>query len=144
MDKELILLIDNKNAESKQYTISSISSGFLGLFMYYDNGDMINIQDLPKADYQQLNEVAVYLHSKRLKGDIPFTLKTFINHLNLTNMTYLIKDKVAYFLSKEIVGNPFPHAYTVHYFNGNDPLELITGGIVEKVVYTLFFQQCFN
>ncbi len=33
-----------------------VSRSFLGLFMHYDNGDMINIQDLPKADYENFLE----------------------------------------------------------------------------------------
>ena len=29
---------------------------FIGLFMHYDNGDMINIQDLPKPEYEKFLE----------------------------------------------------------------------------------------
>jgi hypothetical protein len=29
---------------------------FIGLFMHYDNGDMINIQDLPKSEYEKFLE----------------------------------------------------------------------------------------
>lgn len=34
----------------------SLSRNFIGLFMHYDNGDMINIQDLPKPEYEKFLE----------------------------------------------------------------------------------------
>ena len=33
-----------------------ISRSLIGLFMHYDNGDMINIQDLPKPEYEKFLE----------------------------------------------------------------------------------------
>jgi hypothetical protein len=36
--------------------LPSVSRSFIGLFMHYDNGDMINIQDLPKPEYQKFLE----------------------------------------------------------------------------------------
>ena len=33
-----------------------VSRSFIGLFMHYDNGDMINIQDLPKPEYEKFLE----------------------------------------------------------------------------------------
>ena len=33
-----------------------VSSSFIGLFMHYDNGDMVNIQDLPKPEYEKFLE----------------------------------------------------------------------------------------
>ena len=33
-----------------------VSRSFIGLFMHYDNGDMVNIQDLPKPDYEKFLE----------------------------------------------------------------------------------------
>jgi hypothetical protein len=32
------------------------SRSFIGLFMHYDNGDMVNIQDLPKQEYERFLE----------------------------------------------------------------------------------------
>ena len=29
---------------------------FIGIFMHYDNGDMVNIQDLPKPEYEKFLE----------------------------------------------------------------------------------------
>lgn len=33
-----------------------VSRNFIGLFMHYDNGDMVNIQDLPKPEYEKFLE----------------------------------------------------------------------------------------
>lgn len=33
-----------------------VSRSFIGLFMHYDNGDMVNIQDLPKLEYEKFLE----------------------------------------------------------------------------------------
>ena len=33
-----------------------ISRSFIGLFMHYDNGDMVNIRDLPKPEYGKFLE----------------------------------------------------------------------------------------
>jgi len=33
-----------------------VSRSFIGLFMHYDNGDMVNIQDLPKPEYEKFIE----------------------------------------------------------------------------------------
>ena len=33
-----------------------VSGSFIGLFMHYDNGDMVNIQDLPKPEYEKFLE----------------------------------------------------------------------------------------
>ena len=33
-----------------------VSRIFIGLFMHYDNGDMVNIQDLPKPEYEKFLE----------------------------------------------------------------------------------------
>ena len=36
--------------------LPSVSRSFIGLFMHYDNGDMVNIQDLPKPEYEKFLE----------------------------------------------------------------------------------------
>lgn len=33
-----------------------VSRSFIGLFIHYDNGDMVNIQDLPKPEYEKFLE----------------------------------------------------------------------------------------
>ena len=33
-----------------------VSRSFIGLFMHYDNGDMVNFQDLPKPEYEKFLE----------------------------------------------------------------------------------------
>lgn len=33
-----------------------VNRSFIGLFIHYDNGDMINIQDLPKPEYEKFLE----------------------------------------------------------------------------------------
>ena len=33
-----------------------VSRSFIGLFMHYNNGDMVNIQDLPKPEYEKFLE----------------------------------------------------------------------------------------
>ena len=33
-----------------------VSRSFIGLFLHYDNGDMVNIQDLPKPEYEKFLE----------------------------------------------------------------------------------------
>ena len=33
-----------------------VNRSFIGLFMHYDNGDMVNIQDLPKPEYEKFLE----------------------------------------------------------------------------------------
>ena len=47
--------------QNQQLNIAGVSRSFIGLFMHYDNGDMINIQDLPKPEYEkfleQMNEL---------------------------------------------------------------------------------------
>jgi len=60
-------------------------------------------------------------------------------------MTYLIKDNTAYFFSREVRSNPYPQEYSLHYFMGNHPLEMIKEGIVRKVVDTPFnLKRCKN
>ena len=36
--------------------LPSVSRSFIGLFMHYSNGDMVNIQDLPKPEYEKFLE----------------------------------------------------------------------------------------
>ena len=36
--------------------LQCVSRSFIGLFMHYDNGDMVNIQDLPKPEYEKFLE----------------------------------------------------------------------------------------
>jgi hypothetical protein len=33
-----------------------VSRSFIGLFIHYDNGDIVNIQDLPKQEYEKFLE----------------------------------------------------------------------------------------
>ena len=33
-----------------------VSRSYIGLFMHYDNGDMVNIRDLPKPEYEKFLE----------------------------------------------------------------------------------------
>ena len=35
---------------------TDVSRSFIGLYMHYDNGDMVNIQDLPKPEYEKFLE----------------------------------------------------------------------------------------
>ncbi len=43
--------------------VQSNSRSLVGLFMHYDNGDMINIQDLPKPEYEKFLE---QMHALRI------------------------------------------------------------------------------
>ena len=48
---------DTKQQEQKGNGIlPCVSRSFIGLFMHYDNGDMVNIQDLPKPEYEKFLE----------------------------------------------------------------------------------------
>jgi hypothetical protein len=47
--------VENKQ-NNEQLNIPAVSRSFIGLFMHYDNGDMINIQDLPKPEYEKFLE----------------------------------------------------------------------------------------
>ena len=44
---------NNFNAISHK---TDVSRSVIGLFIHYDNGDMINIQDLPKPEYEKFLE----------------------------------------------------------------------------------------
>ena len=50
--------IDNQQGNG---VLPCVSRSFIGLFIHYDNGDMVNIQDLPKPEYEkfleQMNEL---------------------------------------------------------------------------------------
>jgi hypothetical protein len=45
--------IDNKKGN---VVLPCVSRSFIGLFLHYDNGDMINIQDLSKQEYEKFLE----------------------------------------------------------------------------------------
>ena len=45
--------IDNQQGNG---VLPCVSRSFIGLFMHYDNGDMVNIQDLPKPEYEKFLE----------------------------------------------------------------------------------------
>lgn len=47
--------------------------------------------------------------------------------------TYLIKNRIAHFLSNDVVSNPLPQTYELYYFNGKHSLEMVSNGIVDKV-----------
>ena len=48
---------DTKQQEQKgNGLLPCVSRSFIGLFMLYDNGDMVNIQDLPKPEYEKFLE----------------------------------------------------------------------------------------
>ena len=47
---------DVSNEQKVNRAIPCISRSFIGLFMHYDNGDMVNIQDLPKPEYEKFLE----------------------------------------------------------------------------------------
>ena len=48
---------DTKKQEQKgNGLLPCVSRSFIGLFMHYDNGDMVNIQDLPKPEYEKFLE----------------------------------------------------------------------------------------
>lgn len=42
--------------ESQPSCLGAVSRSFIGLYMHYDNGDMVNIQDLPKPEYEKFLE----------------------------------------------------------------------------------------
>ena len=44
------------NNQQGNGALPCVSRSFIGLFMHYDNGDMINIQDLPKPEYEKFPE----------------------------------------------------------------------------------------
>jgi hypothetical protein len=48
---------ENLNTEETSNSdLSAVSRSLIGLFMHYDNGDMVNIQDLPKQEYEEFLE----------------------------------------------------------------------------------------
>ena len=48
---------DTKQQEQKgNGLLPCVSRSQIGLFMHYDNGDMVNIQDLPKPEYEKFLE----------------------------------------------------------------------------------------
>lgn len=58
---------NNNDNEDLSYTNRKL----VGLFMHYDNGDIINIQDLPKLEYEKFLEQMNILR---------ITYFTIINH----------------------------------------------------------------
>lgn len=53
---------DTKQQEQKgNGLLPCVSRSFIGLFMHYDNGDMVNIQDLPKPEYEKFLEQMIAL-----------------------------------------------------------------------------------
>ena len=44
------------NNQKGNGVLPCVSRSFIGLFMHYDNGDMVNIQDLPKPEYEKFLE----------------------------------------------------------------------------------------
>lgn len=51
--KKEVEKIDNLQGNG---VLPCVSRSFIGLFMHYDNGDMVNIQDLPKPEYEKFLE----------------------------------------------------------------------------------------
>jgi hypothetical protein len=51
--KKEVEKIDNLQGNG---VLPCVSRNFIGLFMHYDNGDMVNIQDLPKPEYEKFLE----------------------------------------------------------------------------------------
>ena len=49
---------EDKNFELQEGNgvLPCVSRSFIGLFMHYDNGDMVNIQDLLKEEYEKFLE----------------------------------------------------------------------------------------
>ena len=73
-----ILLVETMNEETKQQEqkgnglLPCVSRSFIGLFMHYDNGDMVNIQDLPKPEYEKfLEQMNVLRMAYIAKGSRP-------------------------------------------------------------------------
>lgn len=66
------------NEETKQQEqkgnglLPCVSRRSIGLFMLYDNGDMVNIQDLPKPEYEKfLEQMNVLRMAYIAKGSRP-------------------------------------------------------------------------
>ena len=73
-----ILLVETMNEETKQQEqkgnglLPCVSRRSIGLFMLYDNGDMVNIQDLPKPEYEKfLEQMNVLKMAYIAKGSRP-------------------------------------------------------------------------
>jgi hypothetical protein len=73
-----ILLVETMNEETKQQEqkgnglLPCVSRRSIGLFMLYDNGDMVNIQDLPKPEYEKfLEQMNVLRMAYIAKGSRP-------------------------------------------------------------------------
>ena len=47
---------ENIDKQQGDGVLPRVSRSFIGLFMHYDNGDMVNIQDLPKPEYEKFLE----------------------------------------------------------------------------------------
>ena len=64
---------DTKQQEQKgNGLLPCVSRRFIGLFMLYDNGDMVNIQDLPKPEYEKfLEQMNVLRMAYIAKGSRP-------------------------------------------------------------------------
>jgi hypothetical protein len=51
--------MEHKNLNTEETAnsdLGAVSGSLIGLFMHYDNGDMVNIQDLPKPEYEKFLE----------------------------------------------------------------------------------------
>lgn len=46
----------NNLEQQPQSCQTDVKRSFIGLYMHYDNGDMVNIQDLPKPEYEKFLE----------------------------------------------------------------------------------------
>jgi hypothetical protein len=64
---------DTKQQEQKgNGLLPCVSRRLIGLFMLYDNGDMVNIQDLPKPEYEKfLEQMNVLRMAYIAKGSRP-------------------------------------------------------------------------
>jgi hypothetical protein len=64
---------DTKQQEQKgNGLLPCVSRRSIGLFMLYDNGDMVNIQDLPKQEYEKfLEQMNVLRMAYIAKGSRP-------------------------------------------------------------------------
>ena len=47
---------ENIDKQQGNGVLPGVSRSFIGLFMHYDNGDIVNIQDLPKPEYEKFLE----------------------------------------------------------------------------------------
>lgn len=47
---------NNLQEQKDNGVLPCVNRSVIGLFMHFDNGDMVNIQDLPRPDYEKFLE----------------------------------------------------------------------------------------